>query len=330
MIDFVKVQIINTTDIWIQNLERNSLLEFKTVVSTRSGELSDKKEAEYKGMKFIIYESGFILLQGSLHKYWNVGKHNYNSFTYYDLVEVIEDLRIKFDLSLNNCVLNNLEVGVNIRPPVPTNQILNNLMFHRNIKFKDKDVRMFKGNYKQVRHGRYYIKAYNKKLQYENDFILLDDILRFELKYVRMEDLKKFNIRTLIDLVDKTKLAYLKSNLIKVWAEILFFDKSIKRKNLKKNQREIKIREWANPNYWGGLNKQRRNEQKKIYNSIVEYHSLQIQKQVYNLISEEFDFLLNPLPINHNFFSVLTLPFNSSIIGLNSNSILPVINEIYF
>jgi len=53
MIDFVKVQIINTTDIWIQNLERNSLLEFKTVVSTRSGELSDKKEAEYKGMKFI-------------------------------------------------------------------------------------------------------------------------------------------------------------------------------------------------------------------------------------------------------------------------------------
>ncbi len=298
MIDFVKLHIVNTDQLWLDELESNQLLEFKTTVSTSSGELSPKKEASYKGMKFIIHDSGYILLQGSLHKYKNNGQHNYNDFTCLELLSAIEDLEKKFQLSPSNCLLRNLEVGVNIEPPTATNKVLNGLLTHYNQKFKDIDLGYKKGNYKQLKHERYYIKAYNKKLQYEDDYYIPNELMRFELKYVKMKDLKASQITTLADLKQESKLLRLKSLLLKSWSNILLYDKTIDKKQLPKYVRETKIHQWQNSRYWTNLTKQRKTEQKKAYNLIVNSYSKNIHEKVLRLISNKFDQLLHkPFPL---------------------------------
>ena len=70
----------------------------------------------------------------------------------------------KFDFS--ECRLQNLEFGVNITPPIRTTDIHNNLLIHKNKKFKDIDVFGKRGNYRQFRHQRYLVKAYDKFAQY--------------------------------------------------------------------------------------------------------------------------------------------------------------------
>ena len=78
MVDFVKVKIPKE---YIVIMERNPLLDFVLNVSEKTGEIQNKKTAFYKGLKFIIYDSGYAELQGSLHKFSNNNRHNYNDFT---------------------------------------------------------------------------------------------------------------------------------------------------------------------------------------------------------------------------------------------------------
>jgi len=52
------------------------------------------------------------------------------------------------------------------------------------------------------------------------------------------------------------------------------------------------IHQWQNLNYWIGLNKQRRNEQKKKYNKVVEEHSQAIHKQVRKLIKNKYEYFI--------------------------------------
>lgn len=328
MIDFTKVNIIANDQYWLMQLQENPLLEFKTVVSKKTGELENKEEAKYRDMKFIIYDSGTILLEGSLHKYWNYGKHNFNDFTFKDLVEVINDLKNKFDLNIKSCILRNIEVGVNIIPPINTNKVLNGLLVHAKEKFKDMYIPY--GNCKQVVHERYKLKAYDKKIQYRKEYNIPNDLLRFEIHYSKMFDLKNIGVITLEDLINKDKVKYLGDKLLKAWNEILLFDKTIIKKRINKYQRETKLNQWENPYYWMELNKQRRNEQKKSYNSVLEKHSQQTHKLIHQLISNKFDFLLyNSLPSNQDYIETQSLPFNSSIIGLHGNNIPPIINKHY-
>ena len=293
MIDFVKIQLINYNSDWFKKIEEKPLIEFKTTVSTKTGELSNKKEAEFRGMKLIIYESGFTLLQGSLHKYWNHGQHNYNDFTFHDLQNVINDLKKTLDLDLNKCVLRNLEVGVNITPPINTNSILNNLIIHQGKKFKDVSLGLSNVNYKQAEHERYYLKVYNKKIQYDNQFEILNELMRIELKIVKMIDINKLGITSLLDLTNKKKILSLKPNLLKAWDDIVLFDETLNKNRLTNFQKETKINQWQNSNYWLGLGKQYRYEQKRIYYILVKNYSQQIQKQVRRLIEIKFGFLIH-------------------------------------
>ena len=51
--------------------------------------------AEYLGLTFRL-KNGKIKLQGSLHKYRNLGKHNYDDFSVVDVAEVVHELERNF------------------------------------------------------------------------------------------------------------------------------------------------------------------------------------------------------------------------------------------
>jgi len=174
-IDYIKTKLSAE---YIGLLENHRLLEFKREVNERTGELLHKRVAKYQGLTFII-RSNKIWLSGSLHYFFNEGKHNYNDFTYTDLLYTLNKIERLFNIELSNCKLENIEVGVNINLPFKTSLILNNTLFHGIEKFKNEKVKKGKGDFRIATHDRYNVKIYDKGLQ----FSLPYKLLRFEIHF---------------------------------------------------------------------------------------------------------------------------------------------------
>ena len=83
MIDYIKLQILNIN---IDKLLNNKKLDFKTVVSESTGEISTKRIATFHYCKITVYDTGIVIFQGSIHKLFNSVKGiiapNYNQENY--------------------------------------------------------------------------------------------------------------------------------------------------------------------------------------------------------------------------------------------------------
>lgn len=300
LIDFIKIIIKNLNP---SILEKNPLLEFFDIVNLITGEIkttnrygnkvTPSKIAHYLGLEFKIYDTGTITIAGSLHKYWNAGLHNYNDFNNDAVNAVLKDLKDKFGIDAKQCIIKCLEIGINITPPKPTNEILDNCFLHKTKPFefqKNSD----EGKYKQVQHSQYIIKVYNKAQHYKSKGFKIDgEIIRFEIKYTKMEKLNKKGIYSLQDLIDYG-LHNFKSELLHEWKNVLFFDKTIQIDTLS-TKRKNSARDYANPNYWTDLlsnNQEKnfnyhRNELKKL----ILNHSEDVKSQIIQIMEEKIDFL---------------------------------------
>src|SRR6056297_3754441 len=140
MIDFIKACLdINELK---TNLKKDNRLNFKTNFTESTGEITSSI-AYYKGMKFTYARTKFYL-SGSLHKFYNKGKINYNDFSLLELIHTFRVLYEKFNLPIDKMRIINLEIGVNILPPIETNEILMNIFHHKGNKFLDISIK--KGN----------------------------------------------------------------------------------------------------------------------------------------------------------------------------------------
>jgi hypothetical protein len=191
-----------------------------------------------------------------------------------------------------------LEIGINIIPPVSTNQILDNCFLHKTKPFeyqKNSD----KGKYKQVQHCQYIIKIYNKALQYKSlhckskELTIDGEIMRFEIKYTKMEKLNKKEIYNLQDLINYD-LHNFKSDLLDEWKNVLFFDKTIQIDTLGTRLKN-RLRDYSNPNYWTGLlsNNQKKNftNHRGQLENIVANHSEDMKKKIMKIMAIKIDFL---------------------------------------
>jgi hypothetical protein len=131
LIDYIKILL---KDLNPSILEANPLLEFFDNINLSTGEIktvnkagqkiTPHKNAFYNNLEFKIYDNGTITISGSLHKYWNDGAHNYNDFNIEAFMNVLNDLKKNFNIKPEQCILKCLELGLNITPPKPTNEIL--------------------------------------------------------------------------------------------------------------------------------------------------------------------------------------------------------------
>lgn len=284
-------------------LETNPLLDFYDTINLTTGEMkttnrngnkvTPSKNASYKGLEFKIYDTGTITLSGSLHKYWNDGAHNYNDFNNEAVLFILNDLNTKFNIDPSKCILKCLEIGINITPPVPTNEILDNCLLHKTKPFeyqKNSD----EGKYKQVEHSQYIIKIYNKALHYKSKgFKIKDEIMRFEIKYTKMQKLNEKGIFSLQDLMNYG-LRNFKDIVLNEWQNVLFYDNTIQIDHLSRRSKKALL-EYSNPNYWTGLlaNNQTKNftYHKNKLKKIVSKNSNKIQDLIAETIGKKIDFL---------------------------------------
>jgi len=295
MIDFIKLSSrINSTQ--VANLKNR--IDFNGSYNESTGEpetiLSNGKKVSYrskasiKNIKIELFPNGYIELAGSLHKYYNDGKHNYNQFGRKEAEIALKRLIEATGLELPFFKVDSVEVGVNLMPPIPSDDIINNALMYKRSPFEAKYC-SDEGNYRQATLSEYWVKLYNKRLHYEKQgYDIGYEILRFELKINKMRVLAKYRVFTLEDLIDNIE-DIARDLLPKAWRKVLLYDPTM---NKQTKEKTIK---YANVNSWRGIagknNRSYNYHHRKLYR-MMEGNTCAIQAQVEDLMLETLDGLV--------------------------------------
>lgn len=300
MIDGVKIDVLPSNGCkWFDN----KLLDFFTYTNTSTGELLDGTlVAKYRGLKFYITKSikydncTYFSVRGSLHKYFNNGKHNANDFTFENLQTVIQELQDKFNIDPLTSTLHNVEFGVNINTPVPVKEVLKNLVCCGSYTFgtlKIEGVTVGKKIDKQTSS----IKIYDKGKQYKKE---VSNLARFEIAVRKMVFLKSYSINKLSDLQNINKVEPLGQLLSAYWKDVIYYDKVVNWKQLTEFERK-KILYYATPRNWSEFNRMQRTRAKHHFKDLMKQYSTSTTHQIIgNLITEKWNDLKADLCIRIN------------------------------
>ncbi len=278
MIDFLRIDPLSI------GLEIKNILTFPAQYNEETGEpLKSKRTAKYREMIFTIVptKNGIIVkVSGSPHKFANNGLHNYDQFTFSRFIQVVEELKL---LISPGDKIGHLEFGINIHTPFDPEIFIHELLFHKGSKFFEKRV---SGTLcAEVNHSQYKIKIYDKGHQYGQGYIL-----RFELKYRKMENLFPDGLKW-GDLQDPDVWRYLGTMLMESFAEILYYDPSIDLIAIPSDRDRDILKEGNNPKFWDHLSgphiSRKRNQFQKAvrkYGTTFTRLPELIEKEISNLI----------------------------------------------
>ena len=229
----------------------NPLLEFFYSVNPTTSEIRTKNKkgqkitpcqtAWYKDIRFRVFDTGLVVIEGSLHKYWNNGEHNFNDFDLKSVKIVLIEFLKTFKINPGDAIITQLEIGLNIQIDYPIDQVLENVFFHRKTPFKWTYTKT-EGNYYQVEHQLYRIKIYDKSLQYKKHFLIDQELLRVEINFQGVQLRNSFGVSTISDLMS-IPFSDFSETIKKEIASILFFDFTI-------NHSSQLIYKYANRNEW--------------------------------------------------------------------------------
>ena len=276
--------------------------------NTKTGEMENEpEEAKYKGLKFSIYENR-IQLDGSLHTFYNDGFHNYNDFYFRMLESVILDWKHNFGIDIERTRINNLEIGVNIVLPYKPEKALNNTINHRGTPFTwahEKTKR-----YRECSHTQFFIKFYDKGIQYK----LNKYILRFEVKFIKMERINDLGIKTFADLIKPGNLEKLGELLLNIFDELLMGNLKANTSQLNKRDKELFDR-GHNDRHWTELKPDREEHDPKEYNRLLKQYERKLKRfkellketgadqqknEIRKLIEQKINDLCNPEKTGEN------------------------------
>lgn len=294
MIDFVKMR-------HRQDYTPPSYIDLISEVNAKTGELSNKSTGTFNQMKIKKYESGMTWISGSLHKYYNQCDFNGNDLKFNDVKNAISQLSKDFEVNPSDLILENCEIGINIGLSFEPNNLLNQLLFHRSKPFTKPLV----ADYYQSEKDRYVVKIYNKFSQYTHklnkpiddvlfqkiDSELIQNAMRFELKYTKMKTLNDLGVFTLQDLTNEMFYPMFNQMILEEWNEVYFYDYTFNDGSLKPQQLS-KIKDYRNPNYWRELNPKDRYYHKQKFDNLTYLYSDNSKKYVSELINQKWELLM--------------------------------------
>jgi hypothetical protein len=235
----------------INELLKNNLLDFPLSNLTEQGEITNKNQSSnYQGLIFTINKThNSRKLRGSFHKYFNDGIHNYNDFTFENIVTTVIDLCKKININPYRAVLNNLEFGVNVIVPFDIKDFLKSIISYNGTPFQLFNIEGAMGI--ECLKNDFIIKFYNKSLQYDQH----ENILRFEIKVKSMKFFKdkKIKLHTLSDLLTIDIYPQLASILKSYFNDIHIYDNSIDLSRLSTDE-QIILSNGCNHSYWERIN----------------------------------------------------------------------------
>lgn len=241
--------------------------EIEVNESTRM-KVNDNRKATLRGLNMKLKPSqngGFIFfIDGSLHKYHNLGLHNTDQFTFEKVSQSIDSLSDVFAINPKDCGIHGLEIGVNITLPYSPLRILKNLVCYQSNPFTQINKRNAKKG--MICHmTQYSVKLYDKQ---EVSGVDCGNTLRIEAHIDKMKAIEKYNIRTLEDLRSKEKVLPLVSVLLNALSCITWTDTSVNLNRLS-NREQKQWLYFSNPRTWKLLGKDKRKRAKKTWNVLL-------------------------------------------------------------
>jgi hypothetical protein len=278
MVDFVKI-VINSKPL-VEHIKKNDKWE----AYQDSGQLLYKLDQ----LTFEVYESGRVVIRGSLHKYSQ--GNNWGNFTRLDLWDTIAKIRgTLLWIEPEKLKLENIEIGVNIETDFdPSEFVKNNVILYKDETFKRVKTKEFiTGTGVEVCKSEYRIKVYDKgKKEGRQNYIL-----RFEVHFSKMTPLKKTGIASLADLLDESKLEALGTILSQAWEEVLIVEHLAVSELTKAERRQYENA--TNPRYWQTITRKQRTDLKRNYRAIVEkYVGESRKKKIGEAIRKQWTYLL--------------------------------------
>lgn len=207
-------------------------------------------------------------INGSFHKAHHGGT-NWQDFTHAQFVDTVRSLCDITGLHPASLHLAGLEVGVNITPPCPTNDLLPCIALHRT-----STPERMEGSAQgiTIMHGprgrNYRFKVYDKAHQYGLPF----ELLRYEIAARQMRILAPYDVRTVADLLDPATWHRLGAFLLARFDELLIVEPHMPTDNLRPAQRDLLAKASA-PGYWQGMPRQRRSERRKVLHNLFSRHA---------------------------------------------------------
>lgn len=276
----------------VSNLLKNEMLNFPLPIDERTGEIIKRnRSVYYNDLLFTITPKNILKIQGSLHKYFNNGLHNFNDFTFNDFIDVLTDLKTKFGILPENVHLNNLEFGVNLVLPYSPSLFIDELLNHKGQNF---NVTKRNGkHYAECQHGQYVFKIYHKGLKHGHG-----NILRIELHYSKSQPLNKDGIYTLSDLMKVEVWQLLGKKLLEQFESIIYFDSIASYNQLNESDRSI-IDFGSNPRNWNKFNNRssKKNKVDRFKYLVSEYGENEFHK-IGEMIIAKVNELINPEKVN--------------------------------
>lgn len=257
-----------------------------TIKETTKIQISGKRSVSY-----------FLVIDGSLHKNY-FGAANYLPFHWDHLQTEIVKLDTGLHLSGNADIVN-LEIGLNIPLQVPVFAFLKrNLIAYKGHQFNrynpDKGG-LCLGYVCPLSH--YSVKIYDKGKQFDLPY----NLMRFELRFLKMQTLNERGIKQLSDLTDFERVNDLLSLLISAWDNILLYDSSINLSNPEIKPRDCELlKEGRRPGYWEQLketNTRQFKYKRQKFRELVTRYGSKWHEKISELIKSEWENLFKNCPI---------------------------------
>ncbi|MDE5448562.1 hypothetical protein BAX94_11365 [Elizabethkingia meningoseptica] len=235
------------------------------------------------------------ILGNSLHKYYNIlefkesGEHNYNDFSYCNVLLALEKLNQDFrGLDLNRGYLQSLEFGFNLLVNKEPKYYLDNnfLLFEYKAPTINKGTNAM--NYRKFEHNNIAWKVYDKKSQYG----LNKNIIRIEIVYGSGE-LKKLGIQTINDVKRRENILLLYSRYLESFKGFTIVDSRFSRKDLS-SEFICDLGNRLEPSYWkykkgkNNINRDKTKLKQMIKESHLNTTEIYFRKLIHDKFTELF------------------------------------------
>ncbi len=215
----------------------------------------DRYRAKYNGLILDRYTQS-CKVNGSIHKYFNNGLHNYNDFRLSSYIETLSDLSKTLNINPETIKIGRIEIGVNIDLDTDTYEFLS-CVFMLDYKIPEPLGQIgFIFKFRE-----YDLKIYSKELHGYRDRLRIELVVKHKSK--RSMIIKEFApfCDTLEDLTNSNVWLAFGYELLKVFGNIIIIDKESIDYNSLTPKEEMILINGGNPFYWrkSWSNRQTRN-----------------------------------------------------------------------
>ncbi len=293
MIDLIRIHYSDKT-ILEQFVEDNETLfpNYISIGNYRKDFFTYPRYADILGLQAITIGKECAFFKISLHYLANIlkgeGEHNYNDFTYSELCTVIDCLCDDI-IDLDTTNITQLEFGININTSKSSKDIINNNVLMYKLKSPTRNIENI---YKEFKYQNYIVKIYDKATHFKKLTKGNQNILRFEIKYIKKTEFNKLGIKYITDLKDKSKLKKLFDDLLNKLDDVLIIDdKYIKNENLEE------IDKYVHQHFWDNFNREQRNKKSKYLKRLNEIlkkeNLLKIKNEIKTSLINKHNYLIN-------------------------------------